>query len=381
MIKVLELIDGGFIGGGQINVLSVAGGIDKSVYDVCVAARGGEVFEQECKNRGIKFKPINMPKLFRQKYLKPLVEFVREEKFNIIHSHGGVAGFYGRLAKKHIPEVKVVHAIHGIHYLNTFNIIRNIVTKTIEQYLVQFTDMTICETESDLKTAIKIKITDPGKSIVINNGINLARFAKFPPHDEQLAASLGIKQGDFVIGNISRFDIQKNQRLIIKAASILTKKYPHLKFVLVGDGKLLDNAKLIAKQSQLENIVIFTGAQTELIKYYSLFDIFVFPTLWEGMPYVMIEALAAGCPLICSGIPNLREIINETESALFIDPRNVNSLVEAIEKLLGDEELRSRLSFNARKLSVNFEENTMVKKIENIYKAVLEEGNYDVAIS
>ena len=371
MIKVLELIDGGFIGGGQINLLSIAVGMNKSVYDICVAARGGEAFEKECENRGISFKPMNMPKLFRQKHLKPLLEFVKEEKFDIIHSHGGVAGFYGRLVKRHIPGIKIIHTIHGIHYLNTFNIIRNIVTKTIEQYLVQFTDITICVTDCDLKTAIKIKITDPEKSVVINNGINLERFADLQPRDEQFAASLGINPGDFVIGNVSRFDIQKNQRLIIKAAAVLMEKYPHLKIVFVGDGKLLDNAKQLVKQTKLENSVIFTGAQTDILKYYTLFDIFVFPTLWEGMPYVMLEALASGLPLICSDLPNLREIINKTESALFINPRSVDTLVDSIEKLMCDEELRGRMSQNARKLSSDFDEDKMIKKIENVYMEVL----------
>ena len=181
------------------------------------------------------FYPIELPKLLRTKYLKNLELIQEKEKFDIIHSHGGVAGFYGRILKKHHPEIRSVHTIHGIHYINSGNIFRRNVSKTIEQYLVQFTDRTICETHNDFLVAVKNKIAELSKTDIIPNGINISKFANLKK-DRELINELGFTEDNFIIGNISRFDEQKNQKLILQAAYYLIRKYPNMRFVFVGSG-------------------------------------------------------------------------------------------------------------------------------------------------
>lgn len=369
-IKVLQLIDGGFLGGGQTNVLSIAENLDKSMFDVSIAARGGEAFEEECVRRGISFTAIDMPKLLRTKNLKYLQLLYDAEKFDIVHTHGGVAGFYGRTLKKHNPELKCVHTIHGIHYLNSGNIFRKGISKTIEQYLVQFTDKTICETHADKKTALKYKIANEAKTVVIPNGINISRYSNLKK-DTHLVAKLGLNENHFIIGNISRFDEQKNQKLIIQAAYFLTKKYPQMRFVFVGDGKLQGRMKQLVHDSNLEEYIIFTGEERNLIPYYSIFDIFVFPTLWEGMPYVLLEAMASRLPIICSALPNLLEVIKPNYSALTMDPRDMDELFVNISALYQSSELREMLAQNAAIDATQYDESETVPEIGHVYLDVL----------
>lgn len=370
MIKVLELIDGGFIGGGQIHTLSLSTGLNKSLFSPVIAAMGGGVFEEIVKDSGIPFKSIYQPKLLRKKYLNPLLEYCKEEKFDIIHSHGGVSGFYGRLVKKYYPDVKTVHSIHGIHYLNTKNYLRKFVSQSIEQYLVKFTDYSICETNSDFRNAKKLKIINPEKAFIIPNGINLSKYRNLKRKNPDFLTRLNLKPEDFIIGNISRFDVQKNQNLIIRTASKLTESYPDMKFILVGNGKLLEQSKNLAKELNLENNVLFTGEQLNLIDYYSVFDIFVFPTFWEGMPYVLLEAMACRLPVICSDIPSLKEIVKDNFSAVLIDPLSDSGLCEAIIKLHDDKKLMEDISLNAHEAVKNYSEYFTVKKIEEIYSEV-----------
>lgn len=368
--KILQLIDGGFLGGGQTNVLSIAKNADKSKFDISVAAAGGEKFEDEVQRNSIAFYPIDLPKLLRTKYLKKLEKLFEEQKFDLIHTHGGVAGFYGRILKKHHPEVRCVHTIHGIHYINSGNLLRKSVSKTIEQYLVQYTDRTICETHNDFLTAVKNKIADRTKTDIIPNGIEVSKFANLKK-DTALISELGLNAENFIIGNISRFDEQKNQQLILQAAYFLIRKYPQMRFVFVGSGKHLEQMRDLARDSKLEEYVVFTGEQENLIDYYSIFDIFVFPSLWEGMPYVLLEAMASRLPIICSRLPNLLEVVKSDYSAFTINPRDMDDLFRKISAMYQSKDLREELAQNAMIESTQYDVSETVPKIEQVYEEVL----------
>lgn len=371
MIKVLELIDGGFIGGGQIHVLSLSKGLDKTRFIPTIAATDNGRFEEVVKESGIPFKDIYQPKILRRKYLNPLMDFCKKEKFDIIHSHGGVSGFYGRLVKKYYPDIKTVHSIHGIHYINTKNYVRKYISQTIEQYLVKYTDFAICETNADFKSAEKIKIINPEKTSIIPNGINLKKYNNLQRKQVGFLKELNLKPENFIVGNVSRFDVQKNQNLIIKAAEKLVGEYPEMKFVLVGDGKLLEYSKKFTRELNLGKNLLFVGEQFNLIDYYSVFDVFVFPTFWEGMPYVLLEAMACRLPIICSSIPSLKEIVKENYSALLINPHSETELCDAIVKLYKDKKLMEEISSNAHEAIKNYSEYFTIKKIEEIYLEVM----------
>jgi len=369
-IKILELIDGGFLGGGQTNILSIISNLDPDLFEFTVAAKGGEKFEAEVSNISVQFFPLEMPKMLRHKYFKKLQELYNRENFHIVHSHGGVGGFYGRLLKKHNPEIKSVHTIHGIHYINIDSFFVRNTSKSIEQYLVQFTDQTICETYNDLNTAIKNKIADINKIRVIPNGIDITQFGK-KEKKIGLLMDLGFDENNFIVGNISRFDVQKNQKLIIQSAYYLVKKFPEMRFVLVGDGKYFKRMKQYARDANLDQFIAFTGEQQNISDYYSIFDIFVFPSLWEGMPYVLLQAMASKLPVVCSNIPNHLEVIKNNQSALTINPYEADDLFHKISVLYNNKELRQLLGENAYTDVQKFDEKHTNREIERLYKEVL----------
>jgi len=369
-IKVLELIDGGFLGGGQTNVISIIRNLDRDIFDITVVAKGEGKFEQEVHKCDTNFYPLNMPKVLRHKYFKKLQQLYNNEKFHIVHSHGGVGGFYGRLLKKHNPEIKSVHTIHGIHYINVDSFFVRNTSKSIEQYLVQFTDRTICVTYHDLNTAIKNKIADINRVSVIPNGIDIKRYGR-KEKKLGLLMDLGFDENNFIVGNISRFDIQKNQKLIIQAAYYLLKKFPDIRFVLVGDGKYYKRMKQYARDANLEQYIVFTGEQDNPSDYYSIFDVFVLPSLWEGMPYVLLEAMASKLPIICSNIPNHLEVIKNNHSALTINPYEMENLFHKVSILYNNKELRKSLSENAYDEVRKFDEVKTANEIAIVYKEVL----------
>jgi glycosyltransferase involved in cell wall biosynthesis len=369
-IKILQLIDGGFMGGGQANVLSIAANIDKTKYEVSIAAKGGGLFQAKARELGVSFTPVELPKMLRTRYLKYLQKIYEAEHFDLIHTHGGVAGFYGRTLKKHNPKLKCVHTIHGLHYLNSGNYIRKNISKTIEQYMVQFTDRTICETHNDYLIAIKNKIAGRENTVIIPNGINISKFANLKKNTA-LLNELGLSEGNFIVGNISRFDEQKNQKLILQAAYFLVKKFPNIRFVFVGSGKYLNQMKDLTRESKLNDCVIFAGEKCNLSDYYSIFDVFAFPSFWEGMPFVLLEAMASRLPIICSNIPNLLEVIKPNYSALIINPNNMDDLFQKISVLYQNSELREKIAQNAMIESTQYDESEIIPLVGRVYDEVM----------
>jgi glycosyltransferase involved in cell wall biosynthesis len=369
-IKVLELIDGGFLGGGQTNILSILRNIDRTKFNVSAAAKGGGNFEREVLETKAPFYPLTLPKVLRHKYLTNLQKLYNKEHFDIVHSHGGIGGFYGRLLKKHNPKIRSVHTIHGIHYLNKNNFLVRGASKTIEQYLVQFSDKIICVSNSDYTTAISNRIASQNNTVVILNGIDVSKYTN-NGKELSLLKELGLTKDNFIVGNVSRFDIQKNQKLIIQASYYLIKKFPEMRFVMVGDGKLLNQMKQYAKESNLDKVIIFTGEKENLRSYYSLFDIFVLPSFWEGMPYALLEAMASKIPVICSNIPNHLEVVKNNYSALTVNPYIMEDLFHKITQLYQNEELRCNLILNAYNEVQNYDEKDMTAKIVDVYTEVM----------
>lgn len=369
MKNILELIDGGFIGGGQTHILSIAGNIDKSNYTAIIAGSPEGQFRQETLRRGFNYFDITLPKVYRGKHLYSLEKIIIENNIDVIHSHGGVAGMYARFYKKKYNKVKVVHTIHGIHYTRTKNFLRKWFSHLIEQHLVKYTDKFICVSEEDRKLAEEMSIIDPSKTAVIKNGINVGRFRDAKP-SESLKKELGLSENTIVIGNISRFDFQKNQRLLIESFSEMAKQKENVKLLLVGAGQYLEECMAQAKQRGIKDKVIFTGEKSNVQDYYPLIDIFVFPSLWEGLSITLIEAMASGRAIIASDIPSNRELIKDGENGLLFELGEKAKLTEKILSLLESPDERQRLSRKAMHNAMDYDEKKMTERIMEIYSTV-----------
>jgi glycosyltransferase involved in cell wall biosynthesis len=141
---------------------------------------------------------------------------------------------------------------------------------------------------------------------------------------------LGFKEKDFIIGNVSRFDEQKNQKLLIEILPDLIKKIPGIKLLLVGDGYLMESVKNLSGKLDAADKVIFAGARNDLYNIYPLINIFVFPSLWEGLSLTLLEALASGCCIVASSIPSNLELIRNEYDGLLFDLKDKESLIEMI---------------------------------------------------
>jgi len=171
----------------------------------------------------------------------------------------------------------------------------------------------------------------------------------------------------FLVGNVAALDIAKGQLELLDAARGLAADYPDMGFVLVGDGPDGDAIRAAAAGQQC---VHFAGFVDDVPDWLAAFDVFAFPSHHEGLGSVLLQAMAAGTPIVASDTGGIPELIRHEETGLLVPPRDAQALAAAIERLHGDEALRRRLAEAARRRLGEFSTEAVAGRLENVYRRV-----------
>ena len=368
-IKILEMIDRSFLGGGQINLLSIAEALDKSRFEVAVCSQGNGPLIEELKQRDIRHFPVSIRKIPGRRVLNALKNLMVKEGFEIVHTHGGVAGLYGRWAAFRAGVPVIIHTLHGIHYLHYRNICIRWAYIFLERVFSRFTKTVIFVSQADRKKGCRYKLAPVEKMKVVKNGIDFSKVKR----EADITQRVGLKENlglddSFLIGTVARIHRQKNIPCLIKAAAILRDRIPRAKIIIVGDGPMMTEVKNLIERFGLQKMVFMLGERSDAYQIMSLFDIFVLTSLWEGLPYVLMEAGVLGKPVVASDIEGIREIILDEESGLLVPRNDPRKLVEGFVRLEADSHLRFKLGRSLqKKIKDEYSLSRMIREIENIY--------------
>ena len=366
-IKVLEMIDRPFLGGGQMILLSLARSLDHERFDVSISAKGGGPLEDAARESGILFYPVPFQKGFSFRLINVIASVLRKKEIDILHTHGGIAGFYGRWAARRARTPVVVHTLHGIHYLHYRNFFLKWSYAFLERLFSQFTDALIYVSEADRRKGKMWKLVTESKSHVIRNGIDFPE----PPGQEKLNArrkELGIEPGQAVIGTVARLHRQKGLIYLVQAARSLRLRHPEAKIVVVGGGPLEQELTETAERIAGPGVCLFLGERSDAREILPLFDVFVLPSLWEGLPLALIEAASLAKPIVASNIDGVREVIRNGETGLLVPSADPQGLADAISRLLEERDFAACLGNQARAdIPPRFALKRMVEETENLY--------------
>ena len=199
----------------------------------------------------------------------------------------------------------------------------------------------------------------PAKIPVIYNGIDLSRCREKQSYDLQNPAALT---------HIGRFNEQKNHDGLLRAFSLIHKKHPHTRLNLLGDGELLEPTQALAKTLGISDSVVFLGSQSNVYPYLQNSDLFLLPSLYEGMPMTLIEAMGTGLPIVASKVGGVPDMLEDGESAILTDCAP-ESVAQAACELLEDEALRARLGRAAKAQSETFSAAHMAENYVRVYRA------------
>jgi glycosyltransferase involved in cell wall biosynthesis len=369
-IRVLELIDDATVGGGPNHVLLLASHLDRNVFDVTIACAGEGFLVEEARRMGIRVLPIGMSNRLSVRTLKHITQLLRDSEYDVLHTHGGTAGFWGRLGAVIAGKPPVrIHTYHGIHYLSGHHhTVKAWGQKLLERILLRFTDHTICVCESDFRKGLEAGLVTESKGAVIPCGIETQRFQRFDQRG-RLRAELGVDDSSIVFGNIGRLHAQKGQRHLLEAFSVVREAYPHASLWIVGEGDLREELEGLARDLDIRSSVRFLGARADIPELLSAFDVFVLSSLWEGQPLSVLEAMAAGKPIIATDVNGIRDLLVDGENALLVPAGSAGQLAAAMKRMIEERNLAPRLAAAARGALLGmFSVATMASRIGDLYR-------------
>ncbi len=358
MTKILYLITQSEMGGAQKYVFDLAFGL-REEFDIIVAASKqgtGELFNA-LERAGIKYKQLNhlsrLPNPFKA-FLAVLEirRLLKKEKPNILHLNSTTAGFLGSLALLGLKtKPKVVYTVHGWAFLEP-GPLKQKLFYLFEKTTAKIKDKFIVLSNYEKQIALKKKITKEDKIEVIPNGIgNLTFLSK-----EQARKKLNLPSGVILVGAIANAYKTKGLKYLLKA-------YPEA--VIIGDGP---ERKNLQKQFPRAN---FLGKIKNASQYLMAFDIFCLPSVKEGFPFALLEAMQAQRPIIATKVGAIPEIIEDGKDGLLVEPKNPIALKVKIEELLKNKKRADFLAQNASLKAKQYTLEKMLLSTKNLYKCLI----------
>ncbi|MCI6639161.1 MAG: glycosyltransferase, partial [Lachnospiraceae bacterium] len=295
------------------------------------------------------------------KAYRALNDFVKKNKFDIIFCHEPMGGVMGRLVG-HQNDCKVIYMAHGFHFHKGAPKKNWLIYYTAEKALALKTDVIITINHEDYRLAKKnFKV----KKVyyVPGVGIDLKKFGSHNVDREAKRKEVGVPTGATWLLTVGELILRKNHRVLIDAV----KDIPRVFLTIVGDGELTEETQKYIDETQLGQKVKLLGYRTDIDELNEASDVFVFPSLQEGLPVALMEAMACGKPIACSNIRGNSDLINEKGGVLF-DPHSVEDCKNAIEKVLcGDKEsMGIHNAIAIKKYSLDSVEPKLQKIIDNI---------------
>lgn len=211
-------------------------------------------------------------------------------------------------------------------------------------------------------------ILSHNKIRVVKNGINLERFSC--TRSDTLRSLLNYNKDMPIVLTVARLDKQKGHEYLLEAASMV----PEAVFVLVGDGPERENLETNAKNMRVDDRVVFLGHRPDMQKFLAGCDVFVLPSLYEGLPLTIIEAMAAARPVIASDIPGTDEIIINGKTGILVPPANPRAMAEAIQRVLSDPTLARDLAISGKNRAYSeFSSKKMLEGVTRLYEEIIRE--------
>jgi glycosyltransferase involved in cell wall biosynthesis len=374
--KVLQVLGGpgGTWGGGGVVVMSITQGLLQrgwSVGALCLsdisAARfaeaGATVFRSRLWRREIHpwYDLLAFIELYR---------LCRRERFTIVNTHTSKGGILGRLAARLAGVPVVIHTAHGYIFNEVESQRRAAFYRWLERIATHFCDLVISVNAEERRIAVAEKVVPADKIVTVLNGIQVRKFSDVGD-TTALRRELDPTETAVLIGTTGRLMPQKGYIHLVNAIPEILKNYPQAQFVFVGDGPLENELKQQAKALNVYHACQFLGFRDDVPQLLNVFDIFVLPSLWEGLSISLLEGMAAGRAVVTTDIKGNREVIAHGEDGLLVSPADPRALAEAVNALIVDKTKAEELGRRAQlKIKTLFSEQAMVNQTLDHYSAL-----------
>jgi glycosyltransferase involved in cell wall biosynthesis len=360
-IKLLYIITSTGFGGAERLLLSYLKLIDHDKYKlyVCSLREKPNDLENEI-SKYAEFINLKIESKFNPAVLIKLIKLINSTEPDIIHTHLFQARIYTALASMFTRSTILV-----THKHNNVNLKKHNIFILLERISIAFYSKVIAISESVAKSLSRYELIPARKIFVLHNGIDFQNF-------NIIADSKGIsnKNGP-VIGIVCRLEPQKGINYLLLAMRIILAKFPTAKLEIVGDGSLFQELKQYSKNLGISNSVKFFGKFADVISFYKRMDVFVLPSLYEGFGIVLLEAMAAGVPVVATNVDGINEVVVDGVSGILVQPKSPEAIANAILKIIENDQLAESFKLQGYERAKSFEIKEHVHKLQKFYSMLL----------
>ena len=393
-IKVIHIITRLDMGGSAQNTLLTASNHDPQRYSVRLIKGSThesamtEVETQLVKDRladaqkkGVEV--INIPSLVRR--ISPLNDIkaffsifflLRRSKPDIVHTHTSKAGILGRLAAWIARVPIIIHTPHGHVFYGHFGRSLSKIFLQMEKLLGKITQHQISLTQEEDSDYVRLRVSKPNNTSVIHSGVDVHRFIEGATQRAKKRKELGIPSDSLIVGYVGWLIPIKGVTHLVNAMARVAEQHPKSLLVVVGKGDDKGEEEMRLKEQVaslgLADRVRFLGWRADVDEIMGCFDVFVLPSSNEGMGRVLVEAMAGGLPIVASCVGGIPDLVKDGQNGLLVPPKDAAALEKAISDLLADKKKRKRMGKAGKKVCRAYSAETMVEKIDNLYKALLQ---------
>ena len=296
--------------------------------------------------------------------VRELAALIRREGVSLLHCHTPMGAACARVAAARTGLRNVIYTAHGFHFFDGAPKKNWLIYYPVEKFLSRYTDSLLLINREDYARARK-KFSARHTDLLPGVGIDIGAVQRGSAESKGLREELGILPGQRVLLTAGEMIPRKNQALLLEVLRRLN--HPTLTLIILGHGKLQDELKAKARVLGVEAQVIFPGYRTDVFRFYGIADLFLFPSLQEGLPVAVMEAMAAGLPVVASGVRGNRDLILPGKGGELLSPHCATDWEKVVSILLGDCKKREAYGLYNRQRIGAFSREANETKMREIY--------------
>jgi glycosyltransferase involved in cell wall biosynthesis len=379
--RVLLAITKSELGGAQRYVEQLARLLPRYGFEAEVACGGDGWLVTHAKDAGakvIQIRSLSLARTFRwMSELRALCELqaiIREGKYDVVHGNSTRAGFLARLAARRARTPVVVFSAHGFFFEEPMNGWRRVAYVAAERMAARWSDAIIMSSEIGRGGASRMGLCPAAKLVKIPYGLDEEETLRLSQghHAAGLPSTAGARLGPLV-GTVAGLYPAKGLEYLVTAMREVRKRIPEARAIIVGDGPERRCLDALVRRHGLEEGVTFLGSVPDAWGVLSAIDVFVLPSVKEGLPYALLEAMAVGKPIVATRVGGIPEVARDGRCALLVPPKDPQALSEAICQLIQDPAFSARLAGEARRafLEEGLTAEAMVEATAALYRRLL----------
>ncbi|MHB1127623.1 MAG: GT4 family glycosyltransferase PelF [Bacillota bacterium] len=364
-------------GGMKDHVLNLVRRHNSERYNIIIGCPPSAGMQEAFHDLGVQTYSLELSgEISPQRDLRLIQSLTRvfiEHQIQIVHTHGIKAGLVGRWAAARAGVPAVVATVHNFLYGEKVPPWRRAAYTAAQRWLARGTDHFITVSQALAGEITRKEGAPPERVSTIYNGIDLGRFQMIIDYARK-KQELGLQVKAPVVGTVARLIPQKGVDCFLRAALIVKFFMPDVQFLIVGDGPQRQELEEEARSMNLAHDVVFTGFRSDVPQILPLLNVFVAPSLSEGLSIATLEAMAARRPVVASAVGGLKEIVIPGRTGLLVEPNDPEALADAVLGLLKSPRKAQAYGTSAREMvEQKFQVQTMVKQTENIYERLIHE--------